>query len=139
MIGYVKMSLLALGLMMLAAPAMAQSKAPLREVAKVDNELFYIAVANDEIDENCDSLRGRRLKAINVMWNLRSHANKLGYTDAEIRAYVDSDAEKDRMRAKGERYLKANGVNYNKPESFCALGQSEMARNSAIGVYLRAR
>ena len=72
------------------------------------------------------------------MWDLRSKAHDLGYTDSEIRAYVDSDAEKDRMRARGEAYLATNGVTYDNPNSFCTLGQDEIKRNSAIGVYLRA-
>ncbi|MES0824772.1 DUF5333 domain-containing protein [Ruegeria sp. SCP11] len=121
----------------LALPTVAEAKPPLREVKEIDNELYYIAIAN-EISEYCPSISGRRLKAIGVMWDLRSKANKLGYSDKEIRAYVESDAEKDRMRAKGEAYLAQHGVSYDKPNSFCTLGRSEIERNSAIGVYLRA-
>ena len=40
---------------------------------------------------------------------------------------------------KGEAYLSANGVSYSKPESFCALGKKEIARSSAIGIYLKAK
>lgn len=124
--------------LLLAAPAFAAAKPPLREVAEIDNELYFIAIAN-EIDEQCDSISGRRFKAINVMWGLKSRANDLGYSDAEIRAYIGSDAEKARMRSKGEAYLAKHGVSYGAPESFCALGRAEIERNSAIGVYLRAR
>ncbi|WP_298846633.1 DUF5333 domain-containing protein [uncultured Ruegeria sp.] len=120
-----------------AFPAMAEAKPPLRDVKEIDNELYYIAIAN-EISEYCPSISGRRLKAISVMWGLRSKANKLGYSDAEIRSYVESDAEKDRMRAKGGAYLTQNGVTYDDPNTFCSLGQKEIQRNSAIGVYLRA-
>lgn len=130
------MKLLAL-LSVLALPTVAEAKPPLREVKEIDNELYYIAIAN-EISEVCPSISGRRLKAIGVMWGLKSKANSLGYSDSEIRAYVESDAEKDRMRAKGEAYLAANGVSYDNPTSFCSLGQKEIERNSAIGVYLRA-
>jgi len=121
----------------LTLPAMAEAKPPLRDVKEIDNELYYIAIAN-EISEYCPSISGRRMKAIGVMWGLRSKANKLGYSDKEIRAYVESDAEKDRMRAKGEAYLAQNGVSYANPNSFCTLGRAEIERNSAIGVYLRA-
>ncbi|MFY2825975.1 DUF5333 domain-containing protein [Ruegeria sp. MALMAid1280] len=121
----------------LTLPTLAEAKPPLREVKEIDNELYYIAIAN-EISEYCPSISGRRLKAIGVMWDLRSKANKLGYSDKEIRAYVDSDAEKDRMRAKGEAYLAQNGVTYENPNSFCTLGRKEIERNSAIGVYLRS-
>lgn len=118
-------------------PAVANAKPPLRDVKEIDDELYYIAIAN-EISEYCPSISGRRLKAISVMWGLRSKANKLGYSDTEIRTYVESDAEKDRMRAKGEAYLASNGVTYDNPNTFCTLGQKEIQRNSAIGVYLRA-
>ncbi len=121
----------------LTFPIVAEAKPPLRDVKEIDNELYYIAIAN-EISEYCPSISGRRMKAIGVMWGLRSKANKLGYSDQEIRAYVDSDSEKDRMRAKGEAYLSQNGVSYDNPKSFCSLGQTEIERNSAIGVYLRA-
>jgi len=124
-------------LAVLAIPVAADAKPPLRDVKEIDDELYYIAIAN-EISEYCPSISGRRLKAINVMLRLRSQANKLGYSDREIRAYVDSDAEKDRMRAKGEAYLAQHGVSYDNPNSFCTLGQREIERNSAIGVYLRA-
>lgn len=122
---------------LMAVPVAAEAKPPLRDVKEIDNELYYIAIAN-EISEYCPSISGRRLKAISVMWGLRSKANKLGYSDTEIRSYVESDAEKDRMRAKGEAYLAQNGVSYENPTTFCTLGQKEIQRNSAIGVYLRA-
>ena len=122
---------------LMAVPAAAEAKPPLRDVKEIDNELYYIAIAN-EISEYCPSISGRRLKAISVMWGLRSKANDLGYTDREIRSYVESDAEKDRMRTKGEAYLASNGVTYENPTTFCTLGQKEIKRNSAIGVYLRA-
>lgn len=124
-------------LSVLTLPNFAEAKPPLREVKEIDNELYYIAIAN-EISEYCPSISGRRLKAIGVMWGLKSKANNLGYSDDEIRAYVDSDAEKDRMRAKGEAFLAQNGVSYENPNSFCTLGRKEIERNSAIGVYLRA-
>lgn len=121
-----------------SVPVSVQAKPPLREVSEIDNELYFIAIAN-EIAEVCDSINGRRMKAIGVMWGLRSKANKLGYSDDEIRTYVESDTEKDRMRAKGEAYLAANGAKYGQPETFCALGRAEINKNSAIGVYLRAK
>jgi uncharacterized protein DUF5333 len=121
-----------------SASAQDDSRPPLREVAQIDNELYYIAIAS-EIDKVCDDINGRRLKAISVMWGLRSQANKLGYSDDEIRSYVESKSEQDRMRKKGEAYLAARGVSYDQPETFCALGRAEIARNSAIGVYLRAK
>ena len=78
------------------------------------------------------------MRAIGVLQRLKSRANALGYSDAEIRAYIESDAEKARMRAKGEAFLSQNGVRYGQPETFCAFGRSEIQKNSAIGALLRA-
>lgn len=124
--------------MTVALPALANTKPPLRDVAKIDDTLYYIAIAN-EIDENCDSISGLRLKAITTMYQLRAHANDLGYSDDEIRAYVESKSEQNRMRTKGEAYLASHGVRYDQPASFCALGQQEISRSSAIGIYLKAK
>jgi len=124
-------------LLVMATPQLAMAKPPLRDVGEIDNELYYIALAK-EISDYCGSITGRRFKAISVIWGLKSKANELGYSDSEIRAYVESDAEKARMRAKGEAYLSHHGVSYDNPETFCMLGRAEIERNSAIGVYLRA-
>ncbi len=129
---------LALWLVLMASPAIAQGKPSLNDVPEIEGPLFAIAVA-DEIRDHCDDISGRVFKAIGILHRLRRRANELGYTDSEIRAFVDSDAEKARMRAKGERLLKQNGVSYDDPESFCAYGRAEIAKNSAIGVLLKAK
>lgn len=134
----IKSVTLSAAVLMFVSAGSAWAKSPLSQVAEVDDMLFYMAVAN-EIDERCDSIKGRRMKAIRLLWDLRDHANELGYSDAEIRSFVESDSEKTRMRQKGEAYLAANGVSYDKPETFCTLGRAEIARNSAIGVLLRAK
>lgn len=120
---------------MLASAACA--KPSLRDVPEIENTLFAVALA-DEIRDNCSSLSGRYLKGFGVLRRLRSRANALGYSDAEIRAYVESDAEKARMRTKGHKFLAAQGVDYNNPETFCAFGRAEIAKSSAIGVLLKA-
>lgn len=122
----------------LAVPAgTVHAKPSLRDVPEIENIIFAAALAH-EISKNCHSIKPRKVKAIGMAWALKSRANDLGYSDDEIRAYVESDAEKARMRAKGRRFLNANGVNYSKPETFCTFGHAEIAESSAIGVLLKA-
>ncbi len=52
---------------------------------------------------------------------------------------MESDSEKARIRAKGEDYLKANGVDYDKPETFCTFGLAEIEKSSAVGALLKAK
>jgi len=120
------------------APVAAFAKPPLRSVAEIEEPLFAVAVAK-EVSDHCDSLTARFWKGVGELRRLRTRANELGYSDSEIRAYIGSDTEKARMRAKGEALFESRGVSYNKPETFCAFGRAEIKKNSAIGVLLRAK
>lgn len=116
----------------------SEARPALRDVVEIENPLFAIAVAR-EVAKTCDSIAPRTLKGLRQLYQLRARANSLGYSDDEIRSYVESDQEKARMRQKGERLLTQSGVNLNDPETFCAYGRREIQNNSAIGVLLRAK
>lgn len=92
----------------LSAPA-AFAKPHLRDVAKIDNSLMYLGIA-DELRKGCDNIGARMLRALNYVNSLKSEARKLGYSADEIEDYVTSKAEKRRMRAKATQYLKSKGV-----------------------------
>ena len=70
---------------------------------------------------------------------LKAEARKRGYTDAEIDAYINNEAEQQKMRARRNAYLRANGAEPNDGPSLCALGRSEIAKRSRIGALLWAR
>ena len=116
----------------------AVAKPPLRDVSQIDDALFEIAVA-DVIRKGCSNIDARVFKALGVMRSLKREANNLGYSDAEIEAYVDSDVEKDRMRARGAELFKSRGVNPENPDDLCRMGREEISQKSAIGVLLRAK
>lgn len=122
----------------MTTPMSLAAKPPLRDVPEIEEPLFAVALAK-EVSDHCDSLGARLFKGIGELRRLRSHANDLGYADSEIRAYIESDVEKARMRAKGEELLSARGVSYQNPETFCAFGRAEIKKNSAIGALLRAK
>jgi hypothetical protein len=124
--------------LMLAIPAMAAGKPPLREVAQIDDRMLWVAIAI-EISDRCDSIDPRTLRGLNYLWGIRSEAQKLGYSNAEIKAYVDSDAEKARMRGRGEDYVRAKGLNPENDADLCKLGQAEIAKGSQIGAFLRMK
>ena len=136
---YVKPLSLALSLaLMMVLPAVAQAKPPLREVPEIADGIFTIVVAN-EIRRHCDEIDGRIGKGIGQIRAVRARANELGYSDREIRAVLNSDAEKERMRDRGRSYMAAKGLNYDKPGDLCRLGRMEIQDNSAIGALLRAK
>ena len=119
-------------------PLQAQAKPPLREVAAIDDALFDLGIA-DRIRKNCPTISARMLKAIGYVRGLERKARDLGYTQAEIDAYTDSDADKDRLRAKAAAFFAAKGVDPARPESYCAVGLEEIQKSSRIGSLLRAK
>ncbi len=116
----------------------ALAKPSLRSVERVENGLFSIVVA-DKIRKECSSISGRMVRAMTRMQNLADHAQDLGYSEREIRAYVNSDAEKARMKAKRDAYLANKGVVKSDPATYCAAGRVEIQNSTEIGALLRAR
>lgn len=116
----------------------ADALPPLREVKKIDDGLLAVAIA-DELRKRCNMLDARMFRALNYLNSLKNAARDMGYSDAEIEAYVSSAPEKDRMRTRGEAYLKAKGVTIGDYAGYCSLGKDEIARGSAIGRLLRAK
>lgn len=110
---------------------------PLREVKAIDEGLFTVGLAN-EIRRNCPTISGRVFRGISILRDLHRQAKSLGYSDEQIEAHVDSDAEKDRLRARGKEYLAARGLKPNEA-GFCALGRAEIARKSDVGALLREK
>ncbi|WP_136634979.1 DUF5333 domain-containing protein [Pseudooceanicola onchidii] len=125
-----------LGLILALGATAATAKVPLRDVPEIDNQMFSVAMAI-EISDKCDSISPRTLKGLNFLFGLASQAKGMGYTKAEIDAYRKSDAEKARIRAKGEAYVREKGLDPAKPADLCKLGQMEMAANSQIGSFLK--
>lgn len=119
-----------------ASPVAA--KQPLRNVAEIDDALLDLGIA-DKIRKNCPDISARMLRAISYVRKVEARAKALGYSDAEIEAYTDSDKEKARMRARGAKYFKAKGVDTSDPQSYCALGRAEIQKKSRIGSLLKAK
>tara|TARA_R110002049_G_scaffold23545_2_gene83281 strand:+ start:93851 stop:94261 length:411 start_codon:yes stop_codon:yes gene_type:complete len=134
-----KMMIALMGLSLLTTTATtAAAKPPLREVAAIDDALLDIGVA-DIIRKNCPDISARMLRAVKMAWDLKAKANDLGYSDAEVDAYIDSDAEKARMKKRGAAFFKAKGVDTSDPQSYCALGRDEIQKSSRIGSLLKAK
>ena len=111
---------------------------PLRDVPEIDDNMLWVALAI-EISERCDSIAPRTLKGLNFLWQLKSRASDLGYSDDDIRTYVENDAEKDRIRKRGEAYVRARGLDPENDADLCTLGREEIEKGSQVGAFLRAK
>lgn len=118
---------------LMASTAMANP--PLREVKQINDGLLYVGLA-DEIRKTCDGISGRIFKGIGRLRSIHRLALDMGYSKDEIESFVDDRAEKNRLKARGRTYLKANGASQSDPQSMCALGRKEIAKQSEIGTLL---
>ncbi len=112
------------------------ARSELRNEPSVTEGLIAVAIAY-EIGERCDDLSARRLTGINYLFSLKAEAERLGYTDAEIDAFVDDDAEQDRLEAIARTRLRDLGAVEGQWATYCTVGQAQIAQNTVAGQLLR--
>ncbi|ARC37581.1 hypothetical protein A6J80_15480 [Paracoccus yeei] len=120
----------------LASPAAALE--PLSQEKYINDRLIAARIA-DRIRRTCPTIDGRILYAYGEARKLKSYAQKKGYSNAQIDAFLDNRQEKDRIYAVAEDYLKRKGARADDPQSFCAVGRQEIANRSVIGSLLVAK
>lgn len=126
---------LTLALSLVTTPAFAVD-GPLKDVAFVRDGIIVTGIAY-EISEVCDSIDARTVRGALFLLSLKDHASDLGYSDAEIDTYVNDRAEKDRLEAVARQKLREMGAVEGQPETYCAVGQAEMANETPVGRLLR--
>ena len=125
---------LTLAFALIAAPVLALE--PINKEAHINNTLLQGFIA-DKIDDNCDTISARKLKALGELLALRDYALDKGYSRDEVKAFVNSKSEKARGKAEAAAWLKAQGAVDGDPASFCKIGEREIAKGSLIGQLLR--
>lgn len=120
----------------LAGPAAALP--PLHEDPTVLNGFYAIGLA-DEVRKNCPSIEPRLMRAIGYLENLKKYARDKGYTNADIKALQDNKAAKDDLKAQILADLAARGATPGNASGHCAVGQEEIARDSAAGRLLKGK
>lgn len=124
----------AMGMAMFAGNLSAQTA--LRDVAEINEGLIAVGSAV-EISDKCSTISPRTLRGYNYLYQLRNRASELGFSEAQINAYVDSSVEKARLEGIARARLAAKGVVPGQEATYCAVGQAEIAAGSAIGQLLR--
>ncbi|MEM9787607.1 MAG: DUF5333 domain-containing protein [Pseudomonadota bacterium] len=109
---------------------------PLKDVQRVRDGIIHVGMAY-EISEKCSSIRARTWRGINFLQSLKNHAEQLGYTDAQIEAYINDDAEKDRLEAIARGELARLGIVEGNEATYCSVGRSQIAANTRVGWLLR--
>lgn len=122
---------------LVAGTASADARVALKDDRTIENGLVTVAIGK-VLYKTCPDITPRRIKAFSFAMSLQSRAKSLGYSDAEIDAYLDSERDKDRVKAKATSYLKSKGAKMESRASICAVGRNEIATGSPVGKFLRA-
>jgi len=123
-------------LVLTAVSTTAQAQTPLKDVAEIRDGIIYTGMAY-ELSEECNSLSARLFRGINYLNSLRNRARELGYSEAQIEAYINDDAEKDRLEAIAREQLRLLGVVEGEEATYCAAGRAQIAANTRVGWLLR--
>ena len=132
------MKLVALMTLAALTTGAAEARVSLKDDATIESGLRTVAIGK-MLYKGCEQISPRRIKAFSFARSLQSRARDLGYSDAEIDAYLDSDADKQRVKTKARAYLKAQGANFAKPSTLCGVGAAEIKGGTAVGQFLRLR
>lgn len=109
---------------------------PLKDEPSVRDGIIAVGMAY-EIGDKCGSIEARYLRGLSYLNQLKSHAAELGYTQAEIDAYIDDDAEKDRLEGVARQQLADLGAVPGDEASYCAVGAAQIAAGTQVGQLLR--
>lgn len=119
---------------LIAAPAFGLE--PIKTEKHINHTLLQGFIA-DRIDDNCDSISARTLRALSELNKLKNYALEKGYSREEVKNFVTSKTEKARGKAEAAAWLKAKGAVDGDKASYCKIGRDEIAKASLIGQLLR--
>lgn len=90
-----------------------------------------------ELSDNCDGVRVRMIRGLSFLQGLKNHLHDLGYSGAEIDAYIDNRTEKQRLETIARQRLNALGVRTDDTTTYCTVAQTQIAEGTQIGRLLR--
>lgn len=128
------LSILAMTLSLAATTTFANP--PLRDVTRISEGLIAAGMAI-ELGDRCGSVSTRLVRGLSFLQGLKNHASNLGYSDAEIDAYINDRAEKARLEAIARGRLAELGVIKGDAASHCAVARAQMAAGTQVGQLLR--
>lgn len=131
-------SILTAAFLVCAAPALAAALEPINQNKAITGPLLQGFIA-DRIADECPSIDGRKVKALSVLMDLRAYALDVGYSREEIRNLVESKAEKAKAKAQALDYLTSKGAVVGDAQSFCRVGEAEIAARTLAGRLLRKK
>ena len=122
-----------------AAATQAEVNDTLRNTPSIYNGLFTAALIKHVVDTCPEVAPPGRLARANHFLSLYNRARGLGFSRAQIEAFVEDKGEQARMRGLVESYLQRAGVDAHSETEVCAYARAQIAERTALGRQLRER
>ncbi|MEL7344764.1 MAG: DUF5333 domain-containing protein [Pseudomonadota bacterium] len=122
----------------LCAGQVAANETPLTQNKRVMDG-FYIIGTADIIRKACGRIDARMVRALMYLGSLQRYAKEQGYSEEQIDAFLDDDAQEDALRARIKSDLAARGVPDGDAEAHCRVGMEEIAADTPVGRLLRTK
>ena len=119
-----------------ATPVLA-GPVPMAQNAHINDQL-RAGFVGDVLRNTCPTLSARRLVVMGRLWDLKAYAEAQGYTSADYDAFRNDPVQKKRLKDEAAAYLAAAGAKPDDVESYCAVGEDEIAKNTPVGQLLRS-
>ncbi|MFN4057156.1 MAG: DUF5333 family protein [Roseinatronobacter sp.] len=121
------------------ATPQAEVNAALRAHAPVYNGLFTAGLIKHIVD-TCPDLQGpSRFARTRFFLGLYNQARALGYSRAQIEAFVDDKGEQERLRGVVFNHLRGQGVSPTDASAVCGFARAQMQAGTDLGRQLRER
>lgn len=130
------MNRFALSLILSVAALPALALEPINTDTHIHDTLLQ-GFIGDAIDDNCDTISARKIRALSELLSLKDYALEKGYSRDEVKAFVSDKTEKAKGKAEAAAWLKKQGAEPGKPAAYCAIGEAEITKGSLIGQLLR--
>ena len=102
------------------------------------NDELRAGFVGDVLRNTCPTLSARMLVVMGRLWDLKAYAQAQGYTGADYDAFRNDPVQKMRLKDEAAAYLAAAGAKPDDVESYCAVGEDEIAKNTPVGQLLRS-
>lgn len=128
---------LGLTLALLGAAPVVASPLPMAQETHINDEL-RAGFAGDTLRKTCPTISARMLVVMKRLWDLKSYAEAQGYTAADYDAFRSDPVQKKRLKAEAQAYLEKAGAKPGDVDSYCRVGESEIAKGTALGTLIRS-
>jgi len=114
----------------------AQAQSSPSDVTAVTEGLIAAGMAI-ELGDFCDDVSVRMVRGLGFLQGLKRDLSDHGFSDEEIDAFIDDDAEKDRLEDIARGRLTDLGVVPGEPSTYCRVARGQMDQGTRVGWLLR--